>query len=267
MRNDIIALTDNGNLPEEYRGMVQRIGEALPAIRRDGANFYKAHSQFMVSTLDVTQITTIRSIKHTLAEIDRTRAALEDAYIKQRRRDVDVREKTAMLAKAANDFDRERLEIDLLEAQNQSTASMLHVQGAIRKLAYLTTQYQSLMAKLGKSELTEADYEADEARYHIMTALKQALCAARARGGIIDEGNQIYIFEMGLPAAEVQAQMLAYFKMESDLIAQGKSPTHEMTMQWLEACADKWQHCAADFARRRGVPLYDAASLHSTSST
>ena len=216
----------------------------------------------MAATLDVTQLTTVRAIKHTLAEIERTKQALSEACIKQRRREVDVREARARLKGELLPFERERVEIDVMEAEFQSASMGLAVQGAVRKLSHMVSQYHSLMAKHGKDELTEADYEADEARYHVMTALKQALCAARARGGVIDEGNHIYLFDMGLPAAEVQAQMLAYFKMESDLIASGKSPTHEMTMQWLEACADRWQHCAAEFATRRGVPLFDAQSLH-----
>lgn len=263
MNGDIIALAGKGNLPVHYQGMAAKIAGAMPAIRRDSENFFKSHSQFMVGTLDVTQLTTIRSVKHTLAEIERTKGALEEAYIRQRRRDIDVREKTALIEREQDEFARDRLEIDLIEAQSQAAACELHVQAAIRKLSYLVAQYKSLMAKLGKDELTEADYEADEARYHIMTALKQALCAARARGGVIDEGNQIYLFDMGLPAAEVQAQLLAYLHKEQELIQQGKSPTHEMTMQWLEACADKWAGCAAQFASRRGIPLFDPASLHS----
>ena len=260
MSTDIVRIVGNQKaLPAQYRSMVARISEALPAIRRDASNFHKSHSQYMYALLDVTPLTTIRSIKQTLAEIDRTQAAIEEAHISQRRKEIDRAEKVVLMAAG----DNPRLAVDLDEIDLQLARSRDSMQGAIRKLSYMVAQYQALMTKLGKSELTEADYEADEARYHVMTALKQALCAARARGGVIDEGNQTYIFEMGLPAAEVQAQMLAYFKMESDLIASGKSPTHEMTMQWIEACADKWQHCAADFARRRGVPMLHNDSLHS----
>ena len=31
-----------------------------------------------------------------------------------------------------------------------------------------------------------------------MTALKQALNSARPRGGVIDEGNSIYLFDIGV---------------------------------------------------------------------
>lgn len=249
-------------LPAAYRGMINRIDEALPRINRASQQFGKSHSQFMVSTLDVTHLTTIRAVKHTLAEIERTRQALNEAQIAQRRRDIDIRESRAKLLAEPDEFARERLGVDILEAEAHGAATTLAVRGAIRKLSHLVTQYQALMAKLGKDEITEADYEADEARYHVMTALKQALCAARARGGIIDEGNQIYLFDLGLPAAEVQARVRAYLVEENRLLNEGKAPTHAMTMAWLEACADRWQHCARDNAARRGMPLCDPASLH-----
>jgi hypothetical protein len=56
----------------EYNVMLKNIQDRMPAVTRDTSNFHKSHSQFMSVTLDVTAITPIRSIKHTLAEIDRT---------------------------------------------------------------------------------------------------------------------------------------------------------------------------------------------------
>lgn len=262
MASEVVTIDLISSLPTSYNGMIERINEALPSVNRASQQFGKAHSQFMVSTLDITHLTTIRAIKHTLAEIERTRQALTEAQIAQRRRNIDVREFRARLLTESDDFARERLSVDILEAEAHGAATLLAVQGAIRKLSHLVTQYKSLLAKHGKDELVEADYEADEARYHVMTAIKQALCAARSRGGVIDEGNQIYLFDLGLPAADVQVQVTAYLIEENRLIKEGKTPTHEMTMRWIEACADRWQHCAKAFAERRGVPLCDPQSLH-----
>ena len=57
--------------------MLTNINATLPAIKQSSSNFYKSHSQFMGVMLDVTAITPIRSVKHTLAELDKTRMALE----------------------------------------------------------------------------------------------------------------------------------------------------------------------------------------------
>ena len=95
-----------------------------------------------------------------------------------------------------------------------------------------------------------------------MTCMKQGLNAARARGGVIDEGNLIYLFDMGINSAQAQAEIYSYLKMENDMMDKGQAPTHEMTMQWLEACADKFQGDAEKFAERRGFTLYDEKSLN-----
>ena len=74
MSNELILGNMNTALvvtKPEYNLMLKNIQDRMPAVTRDTSNFHKSHSQFMSVTLDVTAITPIRSIKHTLAEIDR----------------------------------------------------------------------------------------------------------------------------------------------------------------------------------------------------
>lgn len=248
----------------EYNAMLQNIQERMPAVVRDTSNFYKSHSQFMQVMLDVTAITPIRSIKHTLAEVDRTRSALQEAYIGMRKKQIELGRKKAELVDAFNPFDRELLEVEILELQSQLEATQNHVNGAIRKMNFFVNQHKQLLEKVGKDEITEEDYEREEARYHIMTAMKQALNAARSRNGVIDEGNLIYFFDLGINAAQAQAEVFAYLQMENELIASGKAPTFEMTLKWLEACADKWQEEPQKFASYRGFSTFDPHSLTNT---
>lgn len=264
MSNDLILSNMNTALAvkkPEYNVMLKNIQDRLPAVERDTSNFHKSHSQFMQVTLDVTAITPIRSIKHTLAEIDRTRAALQEAYIGLRKKQVELKKKEAELEKTTDPLDREMLEIEILELNSQLEGTQNHVNGAIRKMNFMVNQHKQLLEKVGKNEITEEDYELEEARYHIMTCMKQALNAARSRNGMIDEGNLIYLFDLGINAAQAQAEVLAYLQMENQLISQGQAPTHEMTMRWLEACADKWANDPAKFAARRGFNIFDKSSL------
>lgn len=248
----------------EYGRMLQNIQERMPAVERDTSNFHKSHSQFMQVTLDVTAITPIRSIKHTLAEIDRTRAALQEAYINLRKKQVEVKRKQAELEKAEDPLDREMLSIEILEISSQLEGTQNHVNGALRKMNFFVNQHKQLLEKIGKEEITEEDYEREEARYHIMTCMKQALNAARSRNGVIDEGNLIYLFDLGINAAQAQAEVFAYLNMENQLISNGQAPTHEMTVRWLEACADKWAEDPGKFAARRGFSIFDPSSLTNT---
>lgn len=264
MSNDLILGNMNTALAvtkPEYNLMLKNIQDRMPAVVRDTSNFHKSHSQFMQVTLDVTAITPIRSIKHTLAEIDRTRSALQEAYIGLRKKQVELKKKQAELEKTADPLDREMLEIEILELNSHLEGTQNHVNGALRKMNFFVNQHKQLLEKVGKEEITEEDYELEESKYHIMTCMKQALNAARSRNGMIDEGNLIYLFDLGINAAQAQAEVFAYLNMENQLISNGQAPTHEMTMRWLEACADKWAADPAKFAARRGFSVFDRSSL------
>ena len=267
MSNKDLIIKEISNSPlvkKEYKAMLNNITSSLPAIKQSSSNFYKSHSQFMGVMLDVTAITPIRSVKHTLAEIDKTRMALEEAHLKMRKKDIELREKEHKLKTdlEMTNFEKELLETEILEIQVNMNNIQNSITGAIRKMNFFTNQYKSILKKLGKEDITEEEYEKEESNYHVMTCMKQALNAARARGGVIDEGNLIYLFDMGINSAQAQAEIYAYLKMENDMMAQGKAPTHEMTMQWLEACAAKFSKDAEAFAERRGFKLYDEESLN-----
>jgi len=260
----IQKLSNSPLVKKEYKQMLTNINTSLPAIKQSSSNFYKSHSQFMGVMLDVTAITPIRSVKHTLAELDKTRMALEEAQLKMMKKDIELRQKEKKMADGnyADDLERELLETEILEVKVNMNNIQNSVSGAIRKMNFFTNQYKSILKKLGKDDITEEEYEKEESRYHVMTCLKQALNAARARGGVIDEGNLIYLFDMGINSAQAQAEIYAYLEMENKLMKEGKAPTHEMTMQWLEACADRFSGEAEKFAERRGFKLYDEESLN-----
>ena len=260
----IQKLTNSPLVKKEYKQMLTNINATLPAIKQSSSNFYKSHSQFMGVMLDVTAITPIRSVKHTLAELDKTRMALEEAQLKMMKKDIELRQKEKKLndGEYKDDLERELLETEILEVKVNMNNIQNSVSGAIRKMSFFTNQYKSILKKLGKDDITEEEYEKEESKYHVMTCLKQALNAARARGGVIDEGNLIYLFDMGINSAQAQAEIYAYLDMENKLMREGKTPTHEMTMQWLEACADKFSGDAEKFAERRGFKLYDEESLN-----
>jgi len=244
--------------------MLANIKDHAPAIRQASSNFYKSHSQMMSVTLDVTAITPIRSIKHSLAEIEKTKAALQESYFKMKKDEVKLKKLERKLLDETDDLEREMLEIKINEKQAQAASSRGYVEAAVRKLNFFTNQYDNLMEKIGKEELTEEDYELEEIKYHIMTCMKQALNSARPRNGVIDEGNMIYLFDLGINAAQAQAEVFGYLNWENELVKDGKAPEHHHTVQWLEACADKWAHCPGDFANSRGFNILDRTSLTNT---
>ena len=253
------------SLTKQYKGMLTHIHNNLPAIKKTSSNFYKSHSQFMGVMLDVTAITPIRSLKHTLAEIDRTRLALQEAHLKMAENDIMIRKREKQLENNELDnLEREHIEHKLLKLEVNGANMIDIVQGAIRKMSFFTTQYKSILKKIGKKDITEEEYEKEEVKYHIMTCMKQALNSARARGGQIDEGNLIYLFDMGINSAVAQKEIYEYLKRENEMMKNNENPTHEMTVKWLEHCAELFKNDSNKFAIRRGFKLLDEKSLAST---
>ena len=266
--NAIVVTDLKVQLPDakpEYKSMLANIQEKAPAIQQASSNFYKSHSQMMSVTLDVTSITPIRSVKHSLAEIEKTKSALQEAYFRMKKDEIKLKKLERKLEETDDPLDREMLELKINEMMAKAASSRGYIEGAIRKLNFFSNQYENLMKKIGKDELTEEDYEREEIKYHIMTCMKQALNAARSRNGMIDEGNLIYIFDLGINAAQAQAEVYAYLNWENELLKKGKVPEHHHTVQWLEGCAEKWVHCPAEFANSRGFEILDETSLTNTS--
>lgn len=241
------------SLPVEYKGMLERIESSLPIIRDGSEKFHKSASQFKMATLDITPLTPMRTMKQILAECERTRQALEEAHVRIQKNKVEIRRREYALSNGADVFDKELASIEITELTWQNTNIENAMKGAIRKLTYLAGQYQAL---LKSHPLTEEAYEKEESRYHVMTAFKQALCAARANGGRIDEGNHIYLFDLGINGEQAQREISAYFDAERK-----KPYTHKETLEWLERVADKFGSCPNDFAAARGLNTLDQKAL------
>ena len=139
MKNELVVKNIETALVDakpEYKIMLTNIEKKIPAVQHASSNFYKSHSQFMGVTLDVTAITPIRSIKHTLAEVDKTKSALQEAHITMKKKAIKLKKKQHKLEKCKDPLDKELLEVEILELQTHSANAQNSVQGAIRKMNF-----------------------------------------------------------------------------------------------------------------------------------
>lgn len=248
------------DITPEYKGMITNIESAMPNIYKNSSNFYKSDSQMKDVTLNIADITPFTRLKHILARIERTKEALREQYISSKKKKNEIAQKQlAMLD--ANDLEKELLEIEIEEIESNMAVTQNYIMGAVRQLNFLVTQYQTTMESMGKEFITEEEYEESEAKNHIAIALKQALCAARAHGGIIDEGNHIYLFELGMNGTAIQMEMNRYFAQENESLTNGIDPSHEMQMQWIEDMMEKYKNNPAKVIANRKLQMLDKSSL------
>lgn len=252
-------------LDKQHRGMIDRISQHLPAIDKATAQHNKARTQFQLHSIDmagpVAGPTKLRNARRLLAEIEQTRAALEESHYKIQK--LEIRAKM-FRNKAEVEYSGAKCDLFLVSAEeleSQVQRGQRAMQGAVRKLAAFVEQYkhieQLILQELGKDEITEEDFEADEERFHIMKAFEQALCASRSMGQPqIDHGNYIYLHDIGINGLLARQDLAIYWE---DEVAAYKhrnlSPRqmHKMEMDWLEAMATKYKGCATDYAERKGL--------------
>jgi len=264
IKKDIVIkdISNSLALDKRYKTMLSNISKSLPEVKKLSSNFYKSHSQFMGVMLDVTAITPVRSIKHTLAEIYAVKQALEQGQINLAENNILIRKREEhIIKKNLTGLDREHMELKILKLRVANEGTKEGMQGAIRKMSFFITQYKSILKSIGKKSITEKEYEEEEIKYHIMTCMKQALISARSRNGIIDHGNLIYLFDMGINSGVAQKEVFDILKKENEMLENNETPTHGMELDWLEHCANLFKNDCENFANRRGFKLRDDKSL------
>lgn len=251
----------SNNMPTAYLEMMEKTSQVMPRIAQSTMAFYKADSQTKNVSLNITDLTEVGTASHILARIEFKKQALQDSEIKIRKKQVKLAKKKAQLEKASG-FDADKLELEILELQTHIETAQHYQAGAIREVRFLVEQYEAICERLGVDVITEEMVEADQPYAQTIRAFSQALAAARARGGSIDEGNFIFFQDLGINGAAAQREITAFFEAEQELINNGKIPTFEFQYSWLQGVARKFCGEVTRYAEHRGlVPLVQAA-LH-----
>lgn len=249
------------NVSEKYQSMIDKISFKLESIDRSNRIFYKPYSQFKNAVLDISNLSINDSLRHILAVIEQERTTLEQASIDIRRDEI----KLKYMIKKNNDLpdgeEKELLELDIEEKQNHLNNSKNYILATIRKLTFMVHQYDKIMSKIDNNDLTEEEFEISEIRTHIIKAFSQALNSARSRGGVIDEGNQIYLSQLGINGCVAQQEISDFIKLELDMLENGKMPTQIMVLEWLELLADKYMKYSKELTSYRGLDIMDQDSL------
>lgn len=279
----------------EHKQMLQIVKDSHPEIHRASSLFYKTQSQFMDNMLTVSGLTPIRNMRQILAEMNRTREAIKEATINLKKKEIELRQKQKELSKESlelrlkkaeygfsnttgekmallaieiedlQDKELERQELLKTEIVNLMTSidtTRGYLSGAIRKLTNATVQYNSIMEKHNLQSFTEAQFEEEEERYHIIKAFDQALSAARSNPSrLVDEGNMIYFSQIGINGAHAQARIRQFFAAEDAFFKDSKAPTHQFQIDFLMSMAEEFKDSAKKLAEYKGMQTVTSEAL------
>jgi len=253
------------SIDKPHLAMIERVKGNLPEIHRGQSQFMKTQSQFMDNMLTVSHPTPLRNLRQILAEMTRTESALKENYYKIEKKKVTIKKLKRKLEATDDDLDKEMLELQIAEKLSQIDSAKGYVQGAIRKLTNYSDQYNNIMNKLkedrGVETWDEIDFEEEEERYHIGKAFSQALCAARSRGGMIDEGNFIYFQQIGINGTTAQHYLTLFLKDEHELIQKGVEVPHDVELKFLDQMMERFKGCSKRLADHKGMTVSSETAL------
>jgi hypothetical protein len=130
-----------------------------------------------------------------------------------------------------------------------------YVSGATRKLSNYINQYQTMMNQHNITDINEFNFEEEEEKYHIMKVFEQALNSARSKGGVVDEGNQIYFTQIGINGTSALFYINQYLATENELIKERKEPTYNMQLLFLENMSNKFKGCSKVLTEYKGMNI------------
>lgn len=250
--NEIIAI-----MPE-HKQMLETIKASLPEIQRATAAVGgKTQSQFMDNMMTVSNNTPGRNLRQILAQMVQTKQAIKEANYNLAKKHLEAEVKKEESETSASPSKKLLLLKEAEQLEESSEDTKIYLSGAVRTLANYTVQYNNIMEKFPHmKDWSEEDFERDEERHHIMKAFEQAMCAARARGGIIDEGNHIYLSQVGINGAHAQFRITEFLNAENKLLQDGKAPTHTAYIDFLERMAKEFAGSADKYAERKGMKTH-----------
>lgn len=243
---------ENSNHVEEYKKMSSYIQKHLPTIVEATGNFCKTQSQFMDNFLTISHPTPLRNAHQILAELTSSISALQEAQYNTKKAEIKIKMLERDKSKLTDELEIENISLDIDYEIAKLQTTKQYVDGAVRKVTNYIEQYNNILENNNIEKITEELFEKEEEKYHIMRAFNQALCAARSRGGCIDEGNFIYFSQIGINGAMAQSFVSTFLNEEQSILSNGNKIDGTFQISFLKNMAKLFEGCSNSIAENKG---------------
>lgn len=255
----------------QLQPMLESIQANMPKINQASQNFMKRQSQFMDNQFTIHHPTPIRNMRQILAQIAKTKEAIRYNYYKMELKKIKTQILERDLESETDELKAKRMRVKIEGFKSSLESSKGYFTGAIRELKNYVDQYNAILESHEIPEnWDELDFENEEEEYHIKKAFEQALIAARARpDASIDEGNQIYMSQIGINGTAAKFLVKQFLMNEEAVINQSlkkleqnpglnqlQLPTYESQLNFLERMYQTFKGCTAQFAKHKGTILH-----------
>ena len=209
-------------------------GEKMVPVERANKTLGRRNTQHTNQLMTLTMLTMspYRQMRQCLSQIEKKRLAIEDAYFKNAKLDVRIKE---WLAK-----DTEMSRIRIQEARYQQERGAMYIEGAIKEIATFQDAMEEIRISNGIPEnWTERDAEDDEVRHHIMQAFRQSHRDMLLTGHIT-QGNAEYLEQYGIHLQTAERIVGDYIQQVNEMMDTGKMPSVEHLYEFLDHMANEF---------------------------
>ena len=229
--------------PDKIALVAERMVEVDRASKTLGRSNTQTTNQLM--TLTMMTDSPYRRLRQCLTQIEQKRHALEEAYFRHRKKELEIKE-----------WEKEDTELSRLlsqEALHQQERSKIYIDGALKELAVFQEAYEEIRINNGIPEnWDEMDAERDEIKHHIRQAFRQAH-RDMILTGHITQGNAEYLEQYGIHLQVAQRYIQEYIKAVEDQISDGKYPNVNHLYKFLDRMVENFEDAHQDVVNHIGL--------------
>ena len=224
-----------------------KISERMVEIDRANLTAGKQNTQTTSSLMTLTMLcdAPYRRLRQVLAQIEKTRTAIEENVFTMRKRKVELRR-----LRESND------ELDIIEAdqiEHGMLRGKIYLEGALKELAMFQETYDEIKRTHNiPDNWDEVNMEQEEISNHIRMAFRNGVRNVMT-GGSLGNGTLEYLEQFGIHPITAHKMITSYMESTQQLIDEGRAPTVEHLYDFLDTCAETFKDAHKAVMKRIGI--------------
>jgi len=223
------------------------ISKKMVAIDRANNTAGRSETQTTNQLMTLTMLTDspYRRLRQCLAQIEKKRGALDEAYFKMKKQQV--------LIKQWYEKGDEMSVLKAQEAEHALMRSKNYIDGAFKEIATFQCAYDEIRESYNIPEnWDERDAEEAEIDHHIKQAFRQSH-REMVGSGCITSGNMEYLEQYGIHIQTATRLIADYIASEDEMIAKGQMPTVAHLYAFLDRMAETFHDAHKTVMQRIGI--------------
>ena len=223
------------------------ISQKMVAIDRANNTAGRSETQTTNQLMTLTMLTDspYRRLRQCLAQIEKKRSALDEAYFKMKKKQV--------LIKQWYEKGDEMSVLKAQEAEHGLMRSKNYIDGAFKEIATFQCAYDEIReAHNIPDNWDERDAEEEEIDHHIKQAFRQAH-REMVGTGCITSGNMEYLEQYGIHIQTATRLIADYIASEDEMIVKGQMPTVAHLYAFLDRMAETFHDAHKTVMQRIGI--------------